>query len=210
MNRGVGSVPRPITNGDCPKPSISVPPGISSPAPRSDSNPVRAKVTLRSTRGLTCRRRQSPGLCVEGGLCPPCRGKRGHPLGGMERRISLAGTGLLSLRGTGDEIAGGTGLASRQAHDGGATERDIIRGMRKFSLPLLVVALVFQARTANQFTLSIDSIMRGPELVGYEPAGVRGRMTARLSISSGRNTRTRLSLRWTLTRCSGMERIFAS
>jgi hypothetical protein len=45
--------------------------------------------------------------------------------------------------------------------------------MRRFSLPLLVVVLVFQARTANQFTLSIDSIMRGPELVGYEPAGVR-------------------------------------
>jgi dipeptidyl aminopeptidase/acylaminoacyl peptidase len=48
-----------------------------------------------------------------------------------------------------------------------------MRGMRKFSLPLLVLAFVFQARTANQFTLSIDSIMRGPELVGYEPAGVR-------------------------------------
>jgi dipeptidyl aminopeptidase/acylaminoacyl peptidase len=45
--------------------------------------------------------------------------------------------------------------------------------MRKVSVPLLLLLLVFQARTANQFSLTIDNIMRGPELVGYEPAQVR-------------------------------------
>ena len=45
--------------------------------------------------------------------------------------------------------------------------------MRKVSLPLLLLVLVFQARTANNFALTVDSIMRGPELVGYEPEGVR-------------------------------------
>src|SRR3954469_21708702 len=45
--------------------------------------------------------------------------------------------------------------------------------MRKVSLPLLLLILVFQARPANNFELTIDSVMRGPELVGYEPAAVR-------------------------------------
>jgi dipeptidyl aminopeptidase/acylaminoacyl peptidase len=45
--------------------------------------------------------------------------------------------------------------------------------MRKVSVPLLLLALVFQARPANNFELTIDSIMRGPGLVGYEPAAVR-------------------------------------
>jgi dipeptidyl aminopeptidase/acylaminoacyl peptidase len=45
--------------------------------------------------------------------------------------------------------------------------------MRKISVPLLLLAFVFQARPANNFALTIDSIMRGPELVGYEPAAVR-------------------------------------
>ena len=45
--------------------------------------------------------------------------------------------------------------------------------MRKLSLPLILVGLVFQARPANNFALTVDSIMRGPELVGYEPAAVR-------------------------------------
>src|SRR5215471_10175054 len=49
----------------------------------------------------------------------------------------------------------------------------IIPLMRKITVPLLFLLLVFQARTANQFALTIDSIMRGPELVGYEPAQVR-------------------------------------
>jgi dipeptidyl aminopeptidase/acylaminoacyl peptidase len=42
--------------------------------------------------------------------------------------------------------------------------------MRKFSLFLL---LAFQARPANNFALTIDNIMRGPGLVGYEPSAVR-------------------------------------
>jgi dipeptidyl aminopeptidase/acylaminoacyl peptidase len=45
--------------------------------------------------------------------------------------------------------------------------------MRKVSLPLLLVVFGFQARTANNFALTIDNIMRGPELYGYEPAQVR-------------------------------------
>jgi dipeptidyl aminopeptidase/acylaminoacyl peptidase len=42
--------------------------------------------------------------------------------------------------------------------------------MRKLSLLLL---LAFQARPANNFALTIDNIMRGPNLVGFEPTGVR-------------------------------------
>src|SRR5580700_8368071 len=45
--------------------------------------------------------------------------------------------------------------------------------MRK-SLAFLALALfAFQARPAGNFSLTIDNIMRGPALVGYEPAGVR-------------------------------------
>jgi dipeptidyl aminopeptidase/acylaminoacyl peptidase len=38
---------------------------------------------------------------------------------------------------------------------------------------LLALLLVLQAKPAGKFSLTIDSIMRGPELYGYEPAGVR-------------------------------------
>ena len=45
--------------------------------------------------------------------------------------------------------------------------------MRSITLPALAVLFVFQARPANQFALTVDNIMRGPALVGYEPTGVR-------------------------------------
>ena len=45
--------------------------------------------------------------------------------------------------------------------------------MRTVTLPALVVLFVLQARPANNFALTIDNIMRGPALVGYEPTGVR-------------------------------------
>src|SRR5262245_40629470 len=43
--------------------------------------------------------------------------------------------------------------------------------MRKLLLPLLVGTLA--AQPAGRFELSVDSIMRGPGLVGYEPTQVR-------------------------------------
>ena len=43
--------------------------------------------------------------------------------------------------------------------------------MRKLTLLILVFAS--QVRPANNFALTIDNIMRGPGLVGFEPAGVR-------------------------------------
>src|ERR1039457_6229628 len=45
--------------------------------------------------------------------------------------------------------------------------------MRSLSIPLTLALLVPQARPANNFALTIDSIMRGPALVGYEPSQVR-------------------------------------
>src|SRR3954463_15753802 len=45
--------------------------------------------------------------------------------------------------------------------------------MRIVALPLCLVLLVLQARPANNFALTVDNIMRGPALVGYEPTGVR-------------------------------------
>ncbi len=45
--------------------------------------------------------------------------------------------------------------------------------MRLAMLPALVVLFVLQARPANNFALTVDNIMRGPALVGYEPTGVR-------------------------------------
>jgi dipeptidyl aminopeptidase/acylaminoacyl peptidase len=45
--------------------------------------------------------------------------------------------------------------------------------MRPVTLPVLIVLLVLQARPANNFALTVDNIMRGPALVGYEPTGVR-------------------------------------
>jgi hypothetical protein len=38
---------------------------------------------------------------------------------------------------------------------------------------------------AKPFELSVDSIMRGPRLVGYPPTGSIGRVTASESISAG-------------------------
>jgi dipeptidyl aminopeptidase/acylaminoacyl peptidase len=45
--------------------------------------------------------------------------------------------------------------------------------MRTLSIPLTLALLVFQARPANNFELTIDNIMRGPALVGFEPSQVR-------------------------------------
>ena len=40
-------------------------------------------------------------------------------------------------------------------------------------IPLALALLVFEARTAEKFSLTVDNIMRGPALVGYEPAQIR-------------------------------------
>jgi dipeptidyl aminopeptidase/acylaminoacyl peptidase len=40
-------------------------------------------------------------------------------------------------------------------------------------IPVAVALFVFQAGTAEKFALTVDNIMRGPGLVGYEPAQVR-------------------------------------
>ena len=45
--------------------------------------------------------------------------------------------------------------------------------MRKLIFPLLLVVFLLQAQPANRFALTVDNIMRGPGLVGYEPAQVR-------------------------------------
>ena len=45
--------------------------------------------------------------------------------------------------------------------------------MRKSTLPLLALIFAFHATPAGKFALTIDNIMRGPGLYGYEPAGVR-------------------------------------
>src|SRR5271169_539295 len=44
---------------------------------------------------------------------------------------------------------------------------------RKALIPLGLALLVFEARTAEKFSLTVDNIMRGPALVGYEPAQIR-------------------------------------
>src|SRR5580700_11732887 len=44
--------------------------------------------------------------------------------------------------------------------------------MRK-SLVLAFALFAFEARPSGNFSLTIDNIMRGPALVGYEPSGVR-------------------------------------
>src|SRR5512133_2051221 len=43
--------------------------------------------------------------------------------------------------------------------------------MRKLLLPLAATALL--AQTGGRFALTVENIMRGPALVGYEPAQVR-------------------------------------
>ena len=45
--------------------------------------------------------------------------------------------------------------------------------MRRVTLPVLILLFVLQAQPANNFALTVDNIMRGPALVGYEPTGVR-------------------------------------
>ena len=45
--------------------------------------------------------------------------------------------------------------------------------MRKVTLPALIILFVLQARPANNFVLTVDNIMRGPALVGYEPTAIR-------------------------------------
>ena len=45
--------------------------------------------------------------------------------------------------------------------------------MRTVTLPVLISLFVLQARPANNFALTVDNIMRGPALVGYEPTAVR-------------------------------------
>ncbi len=45
--------------------------------------------------------------------------------------------------------------------------------MRKSSLPLLALLLAFQATPAGKFALTVDNIMRGPGLFGWEPSQVR-------------------------------------
>ena len=44
---------------------------------------------------------------------------------------------------------------------------------RKYFIPVAVALFVMQARTAEKLALTVDNIMRGPGLVGYEPAQVR-------------------------------------
>jgi dipeptidyl aminopeptidase/acylaminoacyl peptidase len=44
---------------------------------------------------------------------------------------------------------------------------------KRLFLPILLWLLVSQAQPANKFSLTIDNIMRGPGLVGYEPSDVR-------------------------------------
>ena len=43
----------------------------------------------------------------------------------------------------------------------------------KLLIPCALALFVFQARPADKFALTIDNIMRGPGLVGYEPSQVR-------------------------------------
>jgi len=43
----------------------------------------------------------------------------------------------------------------------------------KHILAIAAAALLFEARPAEKFALTVDNIMRGPALVGYEPAQVR-------------------------------------
>ncbi len=45
--------------------------------------------------------------------------------------------------------------------------------MKRFTLALAATLLAFHADPAGKFSLTIDNIMRGPELYGYEPSGVR-------------------------------------
>ena len=52
-------------------------------------------------------------------------------------------------------------------------------------LPLLVFAFALSATPAGKFALTIDNIMRGPGLYGYEPSEVRWSGDGSASTSSG-------------------------
>src|SRR5271166_6370501 len=45
--------------------------------------------------------------------------------------------------------------------------------MNRLALALLALLFAFQAEPAGKFALSIDNIMRGPQLYGCEPTGIR-------------------------------------
>ncbi len=45
--------------------------------------------------------------------------------------------------------------------------------MKRLPLLLIAISFAFQAYPAGKFALTIDNIMRGPGLYGYEPSGVR-------------------------------------
>ena len=45
--------------------------------------------------------------------------------------------------------------------------------MRKSTLPLLAIVFALSAQPAGKFALTVDNIMRGPGLFGYEPSRVR-------------------------------------
>src|ERR1700724_3725567 len=45
--------------------------------------------------------------------------------------------------------------------------------MRKFTLPLFALLFAFHVTPAGNFALTVDNIMRGPGLYGYEPSQVR-------------------------------------
>ncbi len=45
--------------------------------------------------------------------------------------------------------------------------------MKRFTLAFLAIFVASLAKPAAKFELTIDNIMRGPQLYGYEPAGVR-------------------------------------
>ena len=48
-----------------------------------------------------------------------------------------------------------------------------MRLLRRIPLPFVLAILLLQAQPARKFALTVDNIMRGPGLVGYEPAEVR-------------------------------------
>jgi dipeptidyl aminopeptidase/acylaminoacyl peptidase len=51
---------------------------------------------------------------------------------------------------------------------------------RKIWIPLATALFVLQAQTGDKFSLTVDAIMRGPALVGYEPSQVRWSHDSRL------------------------------
>jgi hypothetical protein len=62
-----------------------------------------------------------------------------------------------------------------------------------------IVLAVFAATTGNKFPLTIDNIMRGPNLVGTEPAQVRWSGDSSKFTFSGKRHPTPLAPLWTPT-----------